>query len=155
MKRVGLAGVAKRRVMSMIGLRRIVKGLIGCQLQDCPDEEIRAKQKELNTAYDAFYGGYGVINSSVNARASEDDSSYYLLCSLENVDEDGQLAGKADMFFKRTLPSPLVFRAAVRISLLLPIKSLPLILLCFPPFWISMFCFPSSIFMRRVCSKCF
>ena len=102
MKPVELSPTAKGRVVGMIGLREIVNDLIEYQLEDFPDEDIRAKQAELSAAYDAFYAKYGTINSSANARVFDEDS-YYLLCSLENIGEDGQLESKADMFTKRTI----------------------------------------------------
>ena len=102
MKPVELSPTAKGRVAGMIGLREIVNDLIEYQLEDFPDEDIRAKQAELSAAYDAFYAKYGTINSSANARVFDEDS-YYLLCSLENIGEDGQLESKADMFTKRTI----------------------------------------------------
>ncbi len=102
MKPVELSPTAKGRVAGMIGLREIVNDLIAYQLEDFPDEDIRAKQAELSAAYDAFYAKYGTINSSANARVFDEDS-YYLLCSLENIGEDGQLESKADMFTKRTI----------------------------------------------------
>ena len=105
MKPVELSDAAKGRVAGMVGLRQIVNDLIGYQLEDYPDGDIQAKQAELNAAYDAFYAKYGTINSSANARVFDDDSSYYLLCSLENIDEDGRLASKADMFTKCTIRS--------------------------------------------------
>ena len=103
MKPVELSGTAKGRVAGMIGLRQIVNDLIQYQLEDYPDEDIQAKQAELNAAYDTFYAKFGTINSSANARVFDEDSSYYLLCSLENIDEDGRLESKADMFTKRTI----------------------------------------------------
>ena len=103
MKPVELSDTAKGRVAGMIGLRQIVNDLIQYQLEDYPDGDIQAKQAELNAAYDAFYAKFGTINSSANARVFDEDSSYYLLCSLENIDEDGRLESKADMFTKRTI----------------------------------------------------
>ena len=103
MKPVELSDTAKGRVAGMIGLRQLVNDLIQYQLEDYPDEDIQAKQAELNAAYDAFYAKFGTINSSANARVFDEDSSYYLLCSLENIDEDGRLESKADMFTKRTI----------------------------------------------------
>lgn len=103
MKPVELSDTAKGRVAGMTGLRQIVNDLIQYQLEDYPDEDIQAKQAELNAAYDAFYAKFGTINSSANARVFDEDSSYYLLCSLENIDEDGRLESKADMFTKRTI----------------------------------------------------
>lgn len=103
MRPVDLNDAAKGRVAGMVELRRIVNGLIECQMEDCPDNEVRAKQAELNVAYDSFTAKYGILNSRPNEQAFSEDSSYYLLCSLENVDDDGKYLGKADMFTKRTI----------------------------------------------------
>lgn len=94
---------AKDRVRGMVELRQIVNELIEYQLNDYSDEMIRGKQKELDEAYDAFAAKNGLINARANGQAFSEDSSYYLLCSLENVDEDGNLISKADMFTKRTI----------------------------------------------------
>lgn len=91
------------RIRGMIGIRQTVNDLITYQMEDYPDEQIAAKQEELNTRYDAFVKKHGLINHRSNARAFSEDSSYYLLCSLEDIDEDGKLKGKADMFTKRTI----------------------------------------------------
>lgn len=103
MRRMELNDTAKERVKGMVQLREIVGELMEYQLEDYPDEMIREKQQELNRAYDEFTGKYGIINSRGNAQAFSDDSSYYLLCSLENIDEDGKMESKADMFTKRTI----------------------------------------------------
>ena len=103
MHRMELNDTAKERVKGMVQLREIVGELMEYQLEDYPDEMIREKQEELNRAYDEFTGKYGIINSRGNAQAFSDDSSYYLLCSLENIDEDGKMESKADMFTKRTI----------------------------------------------------
>lgn len=100
---VELNGDAKERVKGMVELRGLVNELIAYQLEDYPDAEISAKQTELNAAYDAFIAKYGLLNDRKNGRLFEDDSSYYLLCSLENLDENGKLKSKADMFTKRTI----------------------------------------------------
>ena len=100
---VELSGDAKERVKGMVELRGLVNELISYQLEDYPDAEISAKQAELNAAYDAFTAKYGLLNDRKNGRLFEDDSSYYLLCSLENLDENGKLKSKADMFTKRTI----------------------------------------------------
>ena len=100
MRLVELNEKAKERVCGMVELRRIVNELIEYQLEDYPDETIQAKRAELNTAYDAFTEKNGLINNRANSQIFADDSSYYLLCSLENVDEDGKLKSKADMFTK-------------------------------------------------------
>jgi hypothetical protein len=98
-----LNAAAKNRVKGMVQLRGIVNELIDYQMRDYPDEDIAIKQAELNAAYDAFTDAYGLINSSANAKVFQEDSSYYLLCSLEEVDENGKLIAKADMFTKRTI----------------------------------------------------
>ena len=103
MTQVELSDTAKGRVTGMVELRQIVKDLIDQQLNDFPEEDIKATQAKLNAAYDAFTAKYGLINDKKNARLFDDDSSYYLLCSLENLDENRQLKSKADMFTKRTI----------------------------------------------------
>ena len=108
MRQVELNEKAKDRVKGMVELRGIVNELIEYQLEDYPDERISQKQAELNDAYDAFTAKHGLINNRANGQAFSDDSSYYLLCSLENVDEDGNLKSKADMFTKRTIRQKVV-----------------------------------------------
>ena len=103
MTQVELSDNAKGRVTGMVELRQIVNELIQQQLNDFPDEDIKASQAKLNAAYDAFTAKYGLINDKKNARLFDDDSSYYLLCSLENLDENKNLKSKADMFTKRTI----------------------------------------------------
>ena len=103
MTQVELSDNAKARVTGMVELRQIVNQLIQEQLDDYLDEDIKATQAKLNTAYDAFTAKYGLLNDRKNGRLFEDDSSYYLLCSLENLDENKQLKSKADMFTKRTI----------------------------------------------------
>ena len=103
MASVNLNGDAKERVKGMVELRGLVNELIAYQLEDFPDADIAAKQAELNATYDAFTAKYGLLNDRKNGRLFEDDSSYYLLCSLENLDENGKLKSKADMFTKRTI----------------------------------------------------
>ena len=103
MTQVELSDNAKGRVAGMVELRQIVNELIQQQLNDFPDEDIKATQAKLNAAYDAFTAKYGLINDKKNARLFDDDSSYYLLCSLENLDENKNLKSKADMFTKRTI----------------------------------------------------
>ena len=98
-----LSDDAKERVKGMVGLRSLVNELIAYQLEDFPEADIAAKQAELNAAYDAFSTKFGLLNDRKNGRLFEDDSSYYLLCSLENLDENGKLKSKADMFTKRTI----------------------------------------------------
>ena len=103
MTQIELSDNAKGRVAGMVELRQIVNELIDQQLNDFPEEDIKATQAKLNAAYDAFTAKYGLINDKKNARLFDDDSSYYLLCSLENLDENRQLKSKADMFTKRTI----------------------------------------------------
>ena len=103
MTQVELSDTAKGRVTGMVELRQIVNELIDQQLNDYPDADIKATQEKLNTAYDAFSAKYGLLNDRKNGRLFEQDSSYYLLCSLENLDEQGQLKSKAAMFTKRTI----------------------------------------------------
>ena len=103
MTQVELSDTAKGRVTGMVELRQIVNELIQQQLEDYPDADIKATQERLNAAYDAFTAKYGLLNDRRNGRLFEQDSSYYLLCSLENLDEQGQLKSKAAMFTKRTI----------------------------------------------------
>jgi len=103
MTQVDLSDAAKGRVTGMVELRQIVNELIDQQLNDYPDADIQATQDKLNTAYDAFSAKYGLLNDRKNGRLFEQDSSYYLLCSLENLDDQGQLKSKAAMFTKRTI----------------------------------------------------
>ena len=103
MTQVELSDTAKGRVTGMVELRQIVNELIDQQLNDYPDADIKATQEKLNTTYDAFSAKYGLLNDRKNGRLFEQDSSYYLLCSLENLDEQGQLKSKAAMFTKRTI----------------------------------------------------
>ena len=103
MTQVELSDTAKGRVTGMVELRQIVNDLIQQQLEDYPEADIKATQERLNAAYDAFTAKYGLLNDRKNGRLFEQDSSYYLLCSLENLDEQGQLKSKAAMFTKRTI----------------------------------------------------
>ena len=103
MTQVELSDTAKGRVTGMVELRQIVNDLIQQQLEDYPDADIKATQERLNIAYDSFTAKYGLLNDRRNGRLFEQDSSYYLLCSLENLDEQGQLKSKAAMFTKRTI----------------------------------------------------
>ena len=103
MTQVELSGNVKDRVVGMVELRQIVNELIDRQLNDYPEEDIKEAQEQLNAAYDAFTAQDGLLNDRKNGRLFEDDSSYYLLCSLENLDEQGQLKSKADMFTQRTI----------------------------------------------------
>lgn len=104
MKKAALNATAKSRVVGMIVLRDGVHQLINLQLDDCvSDDEIKAKQDALNSLYDAYTHKYGLINDRANRLAFEKDSAYYLLCSLEILDDNGKLERKADMFYKRTI----------------------------------------------------
>ena len=94
---------AENRIKGMIRIRDCVRQLIEYQMEDYPDEQIAEKQKELNTLYDEFSKKYGLINSRANNTAFSQDSSYYLLTSLEKLDDEGAFIGKADMFSKRTI----------------------------------------------------
>ena len=87
MTQVELSDTAKGRVTGMVELRQIVNELIDQQLNDYPDADIQATQEKLNAAYDAFSAKYGLLNDRKNGRLFEQDSSYYLLCSLENLDD--------------------------------------------------------------------
>ena len=104
MVRPDLNATAEARVKGMVRLRDCVQELIDLQMDaTTPDSDIREKQAELNRLYDDFSAKYGLINDRANRLAFADDSSYYLLCALEIVDEDGRLERKADMFTKRTI----------------------------------------------------
>ena len=91
------------RVKDMVVLRDQTKHLIDLQLQNAPDSAIQVKQAELENTYDSFTKKHGLLNSSANAKAFSADSSYYLLASLEHINEDGELLRKSDMFTKRTI----------------------------------------------------
>ena len=103
MKPVELSVTAENRIKGMIGIRDCVRSLIELQTEDYPDAAINAKQQELNELYDAFSAKYGLINSRANSSVFNSDSSYYLLCSLEVIDDEGNFKRKADMFSKRTI----------------------------------------------------
>lgn len=105
MNPVEVSKTAESRIKGMIELRDCVRTLLEYQTEDYPDEEIKAQQAKLNTLYDAFTQKYGFINSRGNAIAFDQDSSYFLLCSLEILDEDRNLKRKADLFTKRTIRS--------------------------------------------------
>lgn len=100
---VEVPATTEKRIRGMIGLRDVTRNLIELQLHGGTDEEIRAVQEKLGKAYDTYTAEYGLLNSTGNKRAFEQDSSYCLLCSLEVLDEDGNLERKADMFTKRTI----------------------------------------------------
>lgn len=100
------------RIKSMIAIRDCVRNLIEVQLDDGSDEEIKQLQTRLNGLYDYFVKNYGLINSRTNERAFSEDSSYYLLCSLEILNENKQFVRKADMFSKRTIkPNKVIAKA--------------------------------------------
>ena len=104
MVRPDLNSTAEARVKGLVGLRECVQQLIDLQMDAAtPDSAIQDKQAELNRLYDSFSAKYGLINDRANRLAFADDSSYYLLCALEVIDEDGKLERKADMFTKRTI----------------------------------------------------
>ena len=105
MNPVEVSKTAESRIRGMIELRDCVRTLLEYQTEDYPDEEIQAQQAKLNTLYDAFTRKYGLINSRGNAIAFDQDSSYFLLCSLEILDEEKNLKRKADLFTKRTIRS--------------------------------------------------
>ena len=105
MNPVEVSKTAESRIRGMIELRDCVRTLLEYQTEDYPDEEIKAQQAKLNILYDAFTRKYGLINSRGNAIAFDQDSSYFLLCSLEILDEDRNLKRKADLFTKRTIRS--------------------------------------------------
>ena len=105
MNPVEVSKTAESRIRGMIELRDCVRTLLEYQTEDYPNEEIKAQQAKLNTLYDAFTRKYGLINSRGNAIAFDQDSYYFLLCSLEILDEDRNLKRKADLFTKRTIRS--------------------------------------------------
>ncbi|MGE7224160.1 N-6 DNA methylase [Paenibacillus glucanolyticus] len=103
MRPVETSATAAGRIKGMIQLRDTVRELIEYQTEDYSDEAIREQQRKLDTQYERFTAQYGLINSRANSLAFSDDSSYFLLCSLEVIDEEGRLLRKADMFTKRTI----------------------------------------------------
>lgn len=105
MKEMRLGVTAAHRVRQLIALRDTVHELLQAQLDDQPDAEIHRLQTQLKKQYDTYTHAHGLINSRGSALAFQDDSSYYLLCSLENVDENGKLKGLSDIFTKRTIRS--------------------------------------------------
>ena len=105
MNPVEVSKTAESRIRGMIGLRDCVRTLLEYQTEDYPDGMIRQQQAKLNDLYDRFTHDYGLINSRGNAIAFDQDSSYFLLCSLEVLDEEGGLKRKADLFTKRTIRS--------------------------------------------------
>lgn len=105
MKEMRLGATADNRVRQLIALRDTVRELLQAQLDDLPDAEIHRLQAQLKKQYDTYTHAHGLITSRGSALAFQDDSSYYLLCSLEDVDENGKLKGLSDMFTKRTIRS--------------------------------------------------
>ena len=105
MNPVEVSKTAESRIRGMIGLRDCVRTLLAYQTEDYPESSIHEQQAKLNDLYDRFTREYGLINSRGNAIAFEQDSSYFLLCSLEVLDEEGRLKRKADLFTKRTIRS--------------------------------------------------
>ena len=105
MNPVEVSKTSESRIRGMIGLRDCVRTLLEYQTEDYPESMIREQQAELNDLYDRFTHDYGLINSRGNAIAFDQDSSYFLLCSLEVLDEEGGLKRKADLFTKRTIRS--------------------------------------------------
>ncbi len=103
MVRQDLSAAMTARIKGLMALRDCTRKLIQLQTEDASDAEIAAEQQRLNALYDAYTAKYGLISNRENKRAFSDDSSYYLLCSLEILDEDGKLARKADMFTRRTI----------------------------------------------------
>ena len=103
MVRQDVSAAMTERIKGLMELRDCTRKLIQLQTEDASDGEIAAEQQRLNTLYDAYTAKYGLISSRENKRAFSDDSSYYLLCSLEILDEDGKLERKADMFTRRTI----------------------------------------------------
>ncbi len=103
MKPVDVSEKAEQRMKGMVAIRDCTQELINFQLEEYPDEMIKNKQTELNQLYDDFSKKFGLISSQTNKRAFNQDSSYCLLCSLENLDDEGKFIGKADMFTKRTI----------------------------------------------------
>ncbi|QAT60971.1 helicase [Acidilutibacter cellobiosedens] len=103
MVKPNLSQTAMERIVGMVELRECVGNLIRYQLEDYSEETIKQEQETLNRLYDSFTEKYGLINSRGNSLAFSDDNSYYLLCSLEDIDENGNLKAKADMFTKRTI----------------------------------------------------
>ena len=103
MVRQDVSATMSERIKGLMELRDCTRRLIELQTMDAGGAEIAAEQKRLNELYDAFTAEHGLISSRENKRAFEDDSSYYLLCSLEILDDDGRLERKSDMFTKRTI----------------------------------------------------
>ena len=103
MRECNPSAASAERIRKLVELRDTTRALIDVQLQDLSDEEIHRLQDQLNLQYDAYHAKYGLINSRSAELSFRDDSSYYLLCSLEDIDEKGNYKGKTDMFTKRTI----------------------------------------------------
>ena len=103
MRECNPSAASAERIRKLVELRDTTRALIDAQLQDLSDEEIHHLQGQLNLQYDAYHAKYGLINSRSAELSFRDDSSYYLLCSLEDIDEKGNYKGKTDMFTKRTI----------------------------------------------------
>lgn len=103
MNKIDTTETSRNRIIGLIGIRDSVRRLIELQMDDFPEEDIKQEQIHLNHLYDEYTEKYGLINSRGNSLAFREDSSYYLLSSLENLNEDGTLKSKADMFTKRTI----------------------------------------------------
>nr|WP_236757247.1 LPD25 domain-containing protein [Acutalibacter muris] len=104
MVKMELGATAKARTVALINLRDCTRRLISEQLDSCtPEESIRHTQEELNRLYDSFSKKFGLINNKINERTFSQDSSYYLLCALEILDDEGKFVRKSDMFTKRTI----------------------------------------------------
>ena len=112
MSKIELSQTAKNRVIGMIEIRDCVRELIEYQKDNYDEKIILEQQQKLNDLYDTFTEKYGLINSRGNSLAFREDSAYYLLCSLENINEDGTLRSKADMFTKRTIRKHVVVEKA-------------------------------------------
>ena len=103
MRRINRSGVAKERIKGLLQIRTALKRVMQLQIEDASDEEVHRAQEQLGNMYDAFTKKYGLINSRQNAQVLDGDSSYFLMCSLENINDKGELESKADIFTKRTI----------------------------------------------------
>ena len=104
--RVDVSLTAENRIRGMIGIRDCMRRLIDVQMENGTEEEVRQEQRKLNSLYDSYTNKYGLLNSRGHSMAFSDDSTYFLICSLEIMDADGKLNRKADMFSKRTIRQP-------------------------------------------------
>lgn len=102
-RRINRSGVAKERIKGLLQIRTALKRVMQLQIEDASDEEVHRAQEQLGNIYDAFTKKYGLINSRQNAQVLDGDSSYFLMCSLENINDKGELESKADIFTKRTI----------------------------------------------------